>query len=438
MRARNTLYFVWLTILCLIGTGCEPNRQYWKADGRTALISTNRPAPVRLPTHMHVIEFDEMGDFWERNQFFAIRRALRKSNTPLLVTFVHGWQNNARPGNGDLDAFGHFIHELRMQPSLASFDIHGLFIGWRGAAVNSKYDVSGLGWVSRQLSFWNRKAATDRIAGIPLSQTLWQLGDIVRERGGRSIVIGHSFGGRIIEQSLARSFVSLTGADDSRRPADLVVLINSASEAIYARQLQIPFRDWKSPAPAIISLTAKNDWATDSLWQKGTGVSNLLNTRYRRYPLGPREGVRGQPRTERQKEYITRTAGHDDRLVNQILDQKGRIVQADTFEANFKAPQRTIYTPDPNKSGEAIEWILRRQTKSKADHLIGSQYDNLGYWIIQLPPVLLSGHSGQEKDQHGENKAPRIFTSQVQNLLAGLFNTVSKRAPANEALLVPQ
>ena len=64
------------------------------------------------------VEFDERGDFWDRRQLAAASRAIRKSNKPvLLVTFIHGWHNNA--DSGDVETFRCVLSELAVSESLS-------------------------------------------------------------------------------------------------------------------------------------------------------------------------------------------------------------------------------------------------------------------------------------------------------------------------------
>ncbi len=60
-----------------------------------------------------VIEFDEQGDIWKPAQVSAVRSLIRESaRKPLLVVSIHGWHNNAHPGNGNLQSFNQLLKQL--------------------------------------------------------------------------------------------------------------------------------------------------------------------------------------------------------------------------------------------------------------------------------------------------------------------------------------
>jgi hypothetical protein len=85
------------------------------------------------------VEFDERGDFWDRRQLAAASRAIRNSNKPvLLVTFIHGWHNNA--DSGDVETFRCLLSELAVSETLSGFQVHGVFLGWRGRLVEGSLD----------------------------------------------------------------------------------------------------------------------------------------------------------------------------------------------------------------------------------------------------------------------------------------------------------
>src|SRR5207302_888160 len=79
-------------------------------------------------------------------------------------------------------------------------------------------------------------------------------------------------------------------------PADLVVLLNSAAESIYAKELIDFFRanpqentsraDFIGPdRPLIVSVTSRADWATGMVFGIGTNISNAGGT-FREYQTG--------------------------------------------------------------------------------------------------------------------------------------------------------
>ena len=146
-----------------------------------------------------VIEFDERGDYWDSGQVARADKFISGKDEPILVTYVHGWRHDARRDDSDLISFRKFIKT--MQDGLRK-PVCGVFIGWRGASVQE----SGIGALFSQpsalLSFWGRKKITDQMAGVPFNNTLWRLAATAKANNGHSILIGHSFGGRIVERDV--------------------------------------------------------------------------------------------------------------------------------------------------------------------------------------------------------------------------------------------
>jgi hypothetical protein len=53
------------------------------------------------------VEFDQLGDFWDRDQLAAASAAIKATaktgNNILLIEYVHGWHNNAHEGDSERD-----------------------------------------------------------------------------------------------------------------------------------------------------------------------------------------------------------------------------------------------------------------------------------------------------------------------------------------------
>src|SRR5437870_220507 len=56
------------------------------------------------------VEFGEQGSYREPGQLERALDLIRRTRKPLVITYVHGWQNNA--GSGDVDSFSSFLREL--------------------------------------------------------------------------------------------------------------------------------------------------------------------------------------------------------------------------------------------------------------------------------------------------------------------------------------
>jgi hypothetical protein len=101
--------------------------------------------------------------------------------------------------------------------------------------------------------------------------------------------IGHSFGALVLEKALAQALVGtllygepfVPGVEKSRtdrvfKPADLFLLVNSAAESIYSKELIDMYRDTTplQGAPHVIMISSDADMATDLAVPIGTKLSN--------------------------------------------------------------------------------------------------------------------------------------------------------------------
>src|SRR5689334_7832311 len=113
-------------------SGCVENGPY-RLGGIADQFYANQKSPLEQTAvssnrnyRLSFVEFDERGDFWDRKQLGEASRAIRESKKPvLLVTFIHGWHNNA--DSGDVETFRCLLSELAVSESLGGFQIHGVF-----------------------------------------------------------------------------------------------------------------------------------------------------------------------------------------------------------------------------------------------------------------------------------------------------------------------
>lgn len=242
-----------------------PYRAIW--PGVSSTISSGRVA---------VIELDEQGDLWDGNQIQGAINLIKEKGdgNPLLITYVHGWRNDATDETNDLKLFCGFMERLGKVKPVGMTPV-GVFIGWRGSAVHEK--IKGVGPAfAMGTTFWNRKAATGRMAGIGFNRAIGQTGAAARKLGGKVVLVGHSFGGRIVERAIGNSLSSQLGLGSSfKSPADLVVLVNPATESLTAREIKLALRDWKESYPLIVAITSKTDGPNKTAWPLGYCVSKF-------------------------------------------------------------------------------------------------------------------------------------------------------------------
>jgi hypothetical protein len=282
------------------------------------------PAPVKdcvsanSPICLAFIEVDDMGELFDKVELNTALSLIRQSNDaaktnngetdPIVMTFVHGWKNNASLTNDNVKGFQAALQEVyrRFHPH----HVIGIYIGWRGNLVHSYFPVA------QQFSYFNREAAAIRIPGATLSSALTQIATRTHENPhGLAIFIGHSFGGLLLERTLSEATASQIAeasiysqeASDAKDPqeirnkalaaqlavdsrADLVIYINPAGAATEAKQMldfltynkytYHPFRDSQvshqaeddPDRPLFVSLTSTADLATKVALPIGHGL----------------------------------------------------------------------------------------------------------------------------------------------------------------------
>lgn len=409
-----------LSALVILLSGCEPNRAYWMA-GRgaeaAAVLPRERDAAAFYP-QLAVVEIDEQGDLWCEDQVNRAARMMKSTpKPPLLFVYVHGWQNNARPTNKDLHTFSDYLTELAKNPRIArEFTVTGVFIGWRGATLADWLDDTVIGRLPRLATFWSRLGATNRVAGVPLTRAIGEIVAASREHSGGpgvSVLLGYSFGGRIVERTLGQALVMqhalAADRDGAIFPADLTILINSASEALYAREIKLALRTWSDPRPAIISVTADSDMVTSVAWPFGQFVQHIFG--------GFRSYARTSP-PESQRKYVFSTAGHRPETftheVNQIPARALPPEQsAFEFNTDSASPGRFYVTDDRNRL-HAFAMTPLPPDRPRALP-VG------GYWVVDVPPVILQGHGGIVEDGG-------IFSRQITELIAAFFRVTQAEA----------
>lgn len=403
--------FSTVTIL-LCGSCTTTQHNYQQPWPKTEIASK------QVEKNLAVIEFDEQGDFWDKNQLRQSLEMIRSIDKPLLITYQHGWRHNAEPDDGDLNQFNQFIRNInKVKP--AGYTACGIYIGWRGASISEKKGTGFFTTIPAILSFWDRKWATDRMADMGLSQTLSQTSEAVwnGQKKGRVVVMGHSFGGRIMEKTIAMSLASQAGNGASIKPvADLVVLINPASESLTARKMKMTLANWKKSYPLIVSLGSSNDRPNGIFWKWGYNLGPQAATRHYQLSNGMKDS---------QRDYLQSTVTNDPKQrTHELVDAKGDLPRPPKRNEVFARNLAQLSSTDKVSSKDPI-WIV---TDSKSPpkpyqlqqidtrKVAGTPFvlDSKAYWVMQVPNEVLSGHSG-DRDHGG------IFCTSMTDLFAGIF-----------------
>lgn len=261
--------------LFLLASSCVPQKQW-----RTKPVLSAPTAPANAEDAFYLapdgsrnrlyslafVEFANDGHLYNPQQMEdalkAIDEADRRSNHHALVlTFIHGWKNNAGQTNNNVVDFRKQINRIARDvcgADASTCGVIGIYFGWNGDSVKREWDTL------RQLSIFDRRAVARHVAkGGDITFSLLRVMARVKagpdRTGNRSVVVGHSFGGLILGAATAEKLKQVgdqlhdqagkqTNIDAFHLPAlneiaDLMVLINQAAPATEAVNLLADFRE---------------------------------------------------------------------------------------------------------------------------------------------------------------------------------------------------
>jgi hypothetical protein len=288
---------------------------------------------------LHVLEFDDEGQPWNRLQqertFEAIRRQLGQPT--VVLGFVHGWKNDASVCNGNLSCFREVLEILAKaetayanlfqsagnaaDPPVKPRRVVGIYIAWRGGTIKTR----GV----KQLTFWGRKHTAHTIGdngGVTNAiQRVRSMIANARPTGVRTpeetvrttslVWVGHSFGAALLYSALATSLnaavgEAIQGASETTRArvaiesgapkdapqptptlperrdtvprpvpsfGDLVVLVNPAMEASRFANLNVASRLQfpEKQLPIFVTLASEGDSAVGGFFPIGQAFATI-------------------------------------------------------------------------------------------------------------------------------------------------------------------
>jgi pimeloyl-ACP methyl ester carboxylesterase len=211
-----------------------------------------------------VVEFDDQGVLYDRDQLTAMVDALDKfrGQKPIIIVFTHGWRHDGRSDDDNLQDFCQVLRQVHIDAP--ERPVFGVFAAWRGLSWHGP--PPPLEWVT----VWSRGEAALRIALGSIREMFGRLRSFRKtEPGSLLVLIGHSFGGLITYSAVAQSLIEAAATPAGEIVpsfADLVLLVNPAFEATRYLPIfsQIKGRSGYSPEqlPVFVSVTAYNDMAT--------------------------------------------------------------------------------------------------------------------------------------------------------------------------------
>lgn len=284
-----------LSIFGLLALGCIGNKQYNLTPDQY-LHQIVEPSDESVSLDLAIIEFDEFGMLWDMAQLEDALSLIAERNATsergvLLVTFTHGWMNNANPEDedGNLAKFETDMRalaaDLHRQGAPAPDHVFGVYLGWRGATNR----IPGLSTTT----FWDRQRTAERVSSYQMRETLFRLTSAIKARSDSKVFIsGHSMGGMIVGRTLGPALATLMLAADEqgvRIPADLVLMQNPALDGLSVYQLveylkrngaiaELRHNDGQvetAPGPIIVSITSEADNVTKVAYAAGRVVEFL-------------------------------------------------------------------------------------------------------------------------------------------------------------------
>ncbi|HEY2800973.1 MAG TPA: hypothetical protein VGI85_10280, partial [Chthoniobacterales bacterium] len=330
---------------------------------------------------------------------------------PLVITYVHGWHNNS--GSGDVDKFRTFLSDIDGTPLIKSkgFRVIGVYLGWRGEIT----DIPGI----NELTFYSRKAAAERLANnFDCFDAISSVAEAARKHRRRdqqyTILLGHSFGGLVVERAVAHAIDAEMHGRSHRgnsMPADLTLVLNPASDSVLSRQIISALYQEKTEKarPLFVSITSTADDATGTIFPIGTSLAAVTKAFNEVSDPGSPE------KKETERHFFTTTPGHNLSLVNHVatkLDQPFTPPAGLTpLETNLSHLLSGDTVALPGANGVEL-WQLKRISAV-----------DVPYWDVQVDKSIIKDHGD-------------IWNPRAEALMAGVFsiaNPINPRKNRREA-----
>jgi hypothetical protein len=382
------------------------------------------------------IEFDDQGSNLDNSQIKAALDVIHQAERPLLFVYMHGWQNNAN--SRDVCRFEHFLDTISSfsEATGRKLNVIGVYIAWRGRDIV----FPGL----NLLTFYSRKAVAAGIASqVSCLATLDELALAARDpakKVHRCILIGHSFGGLLLGNTISHSILDASGfGTRNTSPWDMAVTFNSADNSISTRQLMKELdylyqydstrHAYVSRAagekgttaipenrPFLVFLQSEDDLATQTFFPVTTDFYNTIGLRYH-WAKVPVPGHPGEKVSER--EFYTHTPGNNPYLVNYRVIPLGAAspppgliaTENRAFQANIlhNHPDYSFYTSERNDGHEDRFCHNRDYDPEEARPSTGRELwrrwqfvytgnARVPCWIVRVPKEIILGHGGLWSD----------------------------------------
>jgi hypothetical protein len=363
-----------------------------------------------------------------------------------LVVYVHGWHHNAHANDENVRAFRKLLGDVALAEgeSGTARRVVGIYVGWRGDSITSSW----INWIT----FWDRKNTAERVSQGMVREFFSRL-DYFRDRTEkqagnqvtRMLVIGHSFGGLIVYESLSSEFLRASaryrGDDDSgncpktntkprylSRFGDLVVIVNPAFEGTRYEPLKVSAQRLRclneTQLPLVIIATSQADLATKNVFP----VARYFNTIFEWTP-------------DDEQDANVRTVGHNSRYTthNLSLCAKDDVACANACKGNpssaaSKGPEQRTATIQERKENitkeqQRVAAIEKGGFESK-EYFCGGQGQEFnlqlsseGQWHPKANPFWVVHTTADIMDGHNDIFNPRFEAFIRQMYIRALSNS---------------
>jgi hypothetical protein len=416
-----------------------------------------------------VLEFGEFGSYSDSglSQKRDAINLVENTPQPLLVIYIHGWHNDVT--SKDVNRFCGFLSRLAQTRQVISnhLNVVGIYFAWPGESLRIP--------VLNTFTFWNRKSAAERIASNDdCLDAIEQLSHAARlHPQSYTVLMGHSFGGLIVERTVAHTLRTLQG-QNIRPPWDLALILNPASDSVLARQLVVSLNDLYAydsrrgyvprsggravaeNQPTIVELQSDNDQATGLTFPLGSSLGSIIGGRWawNQVPV-PGFKADGTPRDViSEREFYLSTPGNNRYLINYVItphDAQIPLHASDAFDLNLlnNPKDRVFYTSAPRNSESAAQAISKGVPAPAApvskwqawqiryagdvDPKTYSGNARVPFWIVRVPAEIIDNHGGIWSDNNMALMAT-IFRLHrpiaTQTVVIGGHTVTQKNVPA--------
>ena len=347
------------------------------------------------------IEFDDQGEPWAPAQLERAIQVIDEVHSDgkraVVLLFVHGWQNDAsqredRKRDNNVEGFQSLLGTTRQLLQRAGqgpdeVALIGVYLSWRGRST----DVGLL----QPLTFYSRRGAGQRVASVSTTEAILRVMASTKKNPlSTGIVIGHSFGGMIVESALIQALVSYSLYPGVEIPpsADMVILVNPASQSMQAKNMvgmlkrnRLKFyredeEGNRRESPLIVSVTSTTDTATGNLYPLALSMKGW-SKKFRDY-----EPTDCSP-SPHQKDFYTHTAGHNPVLFSHVITTTGSIDPGTVDDS-----QMVLEVSSDPKTGENRYTFPGQENRFTIQQLPFG-YNDTPYWIMTAPTELIRDHS---------------------------------------------